>query len=181
MEQYCNFSGVMEAKDHFKNEASSKSLMSIGINQMEKFFFKFCIALLMAISLIACEKDCKCEKDDDPQLKIRITDIPAEYEGKFVNTNLGTVDRLYHRAHNYNQNTIVMYGEATTKLLNAFDYPNTPFTEKGEYILEVLIFEYIFDGISGENKYLWTGQGSDIIKITKETTTISFNALTKWN
>ena len=131
----------------------------------------------MAIGLISCEKD----DDDDIQLKIKITDIPAEYEGKFVNTNLGTVDSLYHLAHNYNQNTIVMYGEVTTKLRKTFDYPDTPFTNKGEYRLEVLIFEYIFNGVSGENKYLWTGQSRDNINITKETFTISFNALKKWD
>ena len=147
------------------------------INYLKTPSFKFCIVFLMAISLVSCEK----EDDDDLWLKIRITDIPAEYEGKFLNTNLGTVDYLYHRAHNYNQNTIVMYGEVTAKLLATFDYPDIPFTEKGEYRLEILIFEYIFDGISGENKYLWTGQSRDNINITKETTTISFNDLTKWD
>ena len=145
------------------------------INQFKMPSFNFCIVLLMAISPISCEKDCDC--DLHPQLKIRITDIPEEHEGKHVITHLGTVDHLYHRAHNYNQNTIVMYGEVTTKLREAFDYPDTPFTEKGEYSLTIWIFEY---DISGDYKFHWTGESRDIIKITKETTTISFNALTKW-
>ena len=62
----------------------------------------------MVIIMIAtgCEKDCDCDLHA-PQLKIRITDIPTEYEGKYVITHLGTIDNLYHRAHNYNQNIIV--------------------------------------------------------------------------
>ena len=121
----------------------------------------------MAISLISCKKD--EDHDDAPQLKIRIKDIPAEYEGKFVNTFLGTADHSYRLAHNNDQNPIIMYDEVTIKLLKEFDY--TPFTEKGEYRLDLLIFDY--------NKYLWIGRSSNIIDITKETTTISFKALTK--
>ena len=132
----------------------------------------------MVIIMIAtgCEKDCDCDLHD-PQLKIRITDIPTEYEGKYVITHLGTIDNLYHRAHNYNQNIIVMYGEVTTKLRETFDYADTPFTEKGEYRLTIWIFDY---NNSGDYNFFWTGESRDIIKITKETTTISFNALTKW-
>ena len=141
------------------------------------------VLVFLLLGIVGCKKICDCpefKKGDDTQLKIRITDIPAEYEAKLVITNLGTVDHLYLRAHNDNQNTIVMYGEVTTKLLQAFDYPDTPFTEKGEYILELLIFEYIFDGVSGENNYLWTGASSTPINLAKETTTISFNTLKKW-
>ena len=49
---------------------------------MKKLSLKFCIVLLMAISLISCKKE------DAPQLKIRITDIPAEYNGMFGSTFL---------------------------------------------------------------------------------------------
>ena len=131
------------------------------------------ISLLLAIIILVT--GCNNDDVDDIQLKIRITDIPAEYEGKIVTTNLGTADNLYQRASSFNQNTIIMYGEVTTKLLTVSDYLDTPFTEKGEFRIDLLIYDLV------EKKYIWTGQSSDIINITKETTTISFNALTKWD
>ena len=105
------------------------------------------ISLLLAIIILVT--GCKNDDVDDIQLKIRITDIPAEYEGKIVTTNLGTADNLYQRASSFNQNTIIMYGEVTTKLLTVSDYLDTPFTEKGEFRIDLLIYDLV------EKKYIW--------------------------
>ena len=138
------------------------------INQMGKISFKFCIALLLAIYLISCEKDV------DPQLKIRITDIPAEYNGMFGSTFLlvDVNEPVYtRRQHAYSLNELITDGAVTTKLLNSEStLENPPHTKKGVYTVIFGIFEeaYGFQILWSETKP---------IDITKETTTISFNDL----
>ena len=137
------------------------------INQKEKLSFRFCIALLMAISLVACEKD------DDPQLKVRITDIPAEYNGTFGSTALlvDVNEPVYsRRQHAYSTNELITNGTVTTALINCESVlENPPHTQKGEYTVIFGIFQ------EGGFQLLWSE--SSPIKLIKEITTISFSDL----
>ena len=137
------------------------------INQKGKLSFKFCIALLIAISLIACKKD------DDPQLKIRVTDIPVEYNGMFGATFL-LVDVndpvLTRQQHAYSMNELIINCTVTTALFNGESVlDNPPHTQKGTYTVIFGIFQ------EGGFQLLWSE--SSPINLTKEITTISFNDL----
>ena len=134
---------------------------------MKRFSFKFCVVLLMAISLISCEKD------DAPQLKIRITDIPTEYNGMFGTTFLLVEDSVYiARQHAYSTTELITNGAVTTGLINCESVlENPPHTKKGEYTVIFGIFQEKFGF-----QLLWS-ESDGKINLTKETTTISFNNL----
>ena len=127
------------------------------INQMGKISLRFCVAFLFAFSLISCEKG------DDPQLplQIKITDIPAEYNGK-----VGISQLLYYPA--YSTTELITNGAVTTKLFSTEGEIETlPYTKKGEYAVSFSIFEekYGFQLLLAK---------TNLINITKATTTISF-------
>jgi len=101
------------------------------INQTGKNSFRFCIAFLLAFSLISCEK-----KDDSQlPLQIKITDIPAEYNGK-----VGISQLLFYPA--YSTTEFITNGAVTTSLFNTESEIETlPYTKKGEYTVSFEIRE----------------------------------------
>ena len=130
------------------------------INQMKKISMRFCIAFLFTFSLISCEK----EDDSQLPLQIKITDIPAEYNGK-----VGITQLLFYPA--YSSTELITNGAFTTKLFSTEGEIETiPYTKKGEYTVSIAIFEekYGFQFLLAK---------TNLINITKETTTISFNDL----
>jgi len=130
------------------------------INQMGKISLRFCIAFLFAFSLISCEK----EDDSQLPLQIKITDIPAEYNGK-----VGISQLLFYPA--YSTTELITNGTVTTKLFSTeSEIETVPFTKKGEYTVSFEIREekYGFQLLLAR---------TNLIKITKKTTTISFNDL----
>ena len=141
-----------------------------------KTFFK--ISMYVAITVIVTG----CEKLNDTQIKIRITDIPAEYNGRYVQSYLeieNDPDPDYNiRADSY-QRTI-NNSEVTTEMFTVapagYDYIQpVPFTDKGEYIFSFYIAGdgLEFEGIPGTTFY-WGGETAPM-KITQGNNTISFN------
>ena len=132
---------------------------------------KILISKLIAITCIASFilAFSACKKDDI-QLKIKIIDIPAEYNGMTGGISL--------RNDNCNEGIIgsgggtITNGKVTIKISDArYCSWNLPsFTEKGEYYVRFQISESIFNTILSV-------RSDGKINITKETTTISFRTL----
>jgi hypothetical protein len=136
-----------------------------------KLLTKRLIAIICIVSLVLAFSACK---KDDAQLKIRIIDIPVEYNGKMGQTHL--------RNDNDNYGTIgsgwvtITNGEVIMKISDSRVYmsdPPLPLTEKGEYYVRFQIWEgMVGDGYLGG--VILSVKSDGKINITKETTTISF-------
>ena len=135
------------------------------------------LRLLMILSLTASLvlAFCACTKDD-AQRKIRIIDIPAEYNGHQARLNLnyessGTVSFL-----------IITNGEVTAKLTDLrgpyHSDPPRPLTENTELYLKFQILDEMGNAgtIFGGSEIL-SVKSYGKINITQETTTISFKTL----
>jgi uncharacterized repeat protein (TIGR02543 family) len=110
-----------------------------------------------------------------PQMKIRITDIPPEYNGMFGTTFLlvDVDEPVYTRRQvAYSSPTELITNNAViTKLFNSESaLENPPHTKKGVYTVIFGIFEEAYGF-----QILWSE--TNPINITEEITTISFNDL----
>ena len=136
----------------------------------KSLYFK--IVFFMAIVVITTG----CEKLDDSQIKIKITDIPAEYDGQKVQSYLRVETSDYSLADSYTE--IITKGAFTTEMYKVappgHDYIQpVPFTDNGKYIISFHIFGDRLDGVPGTLFY-WSGN-SALVNINKGTTTLSFN------
>jgi len=122
-------------------------------------------------------------KKGDPQRKLRIIDIPAEYAGHIASLSLIN--------DNYHSNTMswetITNGEITAKITDHRDdyiaCPPRPLKEDAEFyvkfqILECMSNDVTLGGTLG-SKVILSVKSDEIIQITKEVTTISFKMLTK--
>jgi len=133
------------------------------------------IAIICISSLVLAFSACK---KDDAQRKIRIIDIPAEYNGHLARLNLtyesnGTVGFL-----------TITNGEVTTKLIDTrgpyMSDPPRPLTENTELYLKFEILDgMINDGTIFCGSVILSVKSNGKINITQETTTISFKTLEK--
>ena len=172
MEQYNELNSRMEAENHFKNRAKLKSNENI-ITRAILLFVLLCLAgFVMTFS--SCKKD-------DPQRKLRIIDIPAEYNEHNA--------FLYLINDNYHWNTMslvtITNGEVTTKITDYRDEyiacPPRPLKEDAEFYVKLQILESMnnIEGTLLGGSVILSVKSDVIIPITKEITTISFKTLTK--
>lgn len=121
-----------------------------------------------------------CKKDNDTQLKIIITDIPAEYNGLMAQSTLSEPydDPFYGywcASGGIFEDGGITNGKATIYYTGSF---SIPYTKKGEYNVSFQIFEGIGEGVPPPIT-VWHWGGECLVNITKTTTTISFNTLKK--
>ena len=127
-----------------------------------------------AIFISGCKDD-----DNNGQLNIIFTDIPAEYNGLMAQSSLSEpyddpFEGFIYAINGIRDNGRITNGKATIYYTGSY---STPFTRKGEYNISFEIFEFIGEDVT---VYYWRGDISKI-KISKTTTTISFNSLKKDN
>jgi hypothetical protein len=148
----------------------------VKIMRTTKILTRKLIAIICIASLVIAFSACK--KDDVP-LKVKIIDIPAEYNGKRGQTHL--------RNDNYNYGTIgsgwvtITNGEVTMKISDSrgpyISDPPMSLTEKGEYYVRFQIFEEMDSSVSISFNAILSVKSDGKINITKEITTISFKTL----
>ena len=126
------------------------------------------IGIFIAIISIATG----CIKDDDPQLRITFTDIPAEYNGLSAQSWL--VDAGSGVADITNGKITVYYSKETDYFIY---YLNS--SDLGKYTVQLLISENIQDPEGDYTIWHWGGEGE--FNITKTSSTISFKSLKKFN
>jgi len=118
-------------------------------------------------------------KKDEPQRKIKIIDIPAEYNGHRAFLHLDNDNYMY----GIMGVEVITNGEVTSKITDTrgpyLADPPSPLTENAEYYVKFQILDRMDSDTLMFGSVILSVKSDDIIGITKEITTISFATLTK--
>jgi hypothetical protein len=120
----------------------------------------FCL-LVLGMVLAGCT-----EPDNGPQKKLRITNIPAEHNGRYGFSGFGKGENLAA----YSDGIRINSGSVINAMLD--NNTDKPYSKNGKYTILFLITD------SSYNQY-WTGYIEEDVNITLETTTLSFSQFTE--